>query len=132
MLYRTFLKWSPYKYSTLIWQTHHSLLSKNYWWRLTILFAHVSYTKNITFRTPVGIHATLFYFLPVVDISQTEHARTSITINIENVPTPYADVVVPMVLEALNDIVATENLDMDRMYTLIDRERLKVTIKYKL
>jgi hypothetical protein len=63
-----------------------------------------------------------------VDISQTEHARTSITINIENVPTLYADVVVPMVLDALNDIVATENLDMDRMYTLVDRERLKVAI----
>ncbi|KAI8335048.1 Metalloenzyme, LuxS/M16 peptidase-like protein [Chlamydoabsidia padenii] len=64
-----------------------------------------------------------------VDFLQTEHARTSITINIENVPTPYAEIVVPMVIDALNDIVATQNIDMDRMYTLIDRERLKVSIK---
>ncbi|CAO3593296.1 unnamed protein product [Absidia cylindrospora] len=66
-----------------------------------------------------------------IDCSQTEYARTSITINIENVPIIYADTVVPMVLDALKDIVRMENIDMDRMYTLIDRERLKVMEGYE-
>ncbi|KAI8096963.1 Metalloenzyme, LuxS/M16 peptidase-like protein [Halteromyces radiatus] len=61
-----------------------------------------------------------------VECSQTEHARTSITINIENVPTDRADQVIPMVLDLLNNMIITGNMDMDRMITLIERERLKV------
>lgn len=58
-----------------------------------------------------------------VDFRLHERSRMAITANFQNVPLEKADQIVPLLISTLHDI---QSIDMDRMLTLIQKEKLKV------
>ncbi|KAI8067714.1 Metalloenzyme, LuxS/M16 peptidase-like protein [Gilbertella persicaria] len=66
-----------------------------------------------------------------LDFQIQERSRLSITAHFQNVPLHKADLLVPKLVSALEDIYATQAIDMDRMKVLIYKEKLKFLDDYE-
>ncbi|KAI8993250.1 Metalloenzyme, LuxS/M16 peptidase-like protein [Pilobolus umbonatus] len=61
-----------------------------------------------------------------LDFRVAERSRLAMTLGFQNVPIEKADEIVPMLIPALNEIYYNQQIDMQRMKILIEKERLKV------
>ncbi|CAO3682474.1 unnamed protein product [Umbelopsis vinacea] len=61
-----------------------------------------------------------------IDFHIIDQLRAILTCNIANVPEEELDEFVPMFFDALNRVIEEESIDMDRMKTIILREKLKL------